>query len=427
MTRLITVGGEVSVTIPATSQFFPDFPLGAGSGPAVAVTRATTHQRTGAACLACGSGAGNGLSYWDPNYSPVAGATFYLRAYMNFDALPGSTVQIMSFGSAVAGLHARLTAAGKVQLFNGATSTQIGSDSAATVSAGTDTYYRVEMKIVLNGSTQISDIELQLDGTSVASTSGLAIASLACRIGWTLTAPGANKTVYLDDIAMNNGSGANNNTWPGAGAVVLLLPTATSAAGTGWVLGNNTAEGGNGWNSVNNTPPVGIADLGGAGADTGQIRNATSAANSNFDATMTTYTAAGIGAADTINAVTPWTITAAPVVTSAKQGTVGVVSNPAITNIAFPLPGTAGAFWSGATGGTFITGWKGAPGTITEAPSVTLGTAPVMRVTQVTSSTRIAMVCFMGIYVDYTPAATGFIAAPIEARYQQAVYRAASF
>jgi hypothetical protein len=27
----------------------------------------------------------------------------------------------------------------------------------------------------------------------------------------------------------------------------------------------------------------------------------------------------------------------------------------------------------------------------------------VMRVTQVTSSTFIAMVCFMGIYVDYTP------------------------
>ncbi len=346
---------------------------------------------------------------------------------MNFSALPGSSVSIMSFGTLAAGLFARLTAAGKVQLFNGATSTQIGSDSAATVSAGTDTYYRVEMKVVYNGSTQISDVELQLDGVSVASTSGLAIASLAIKIGWGLTAPGANTIVYLDDVAFNNNAGANNNTWPGDGAVVLLLPTADSAVGTGWVLGNNTAEGGNGWNSVNNTPPVGIADLGGAGADTGQIRNATAAANSNFDATMTTYTAAGVTAGSTVNAIHPWVITAAPVTTSSKQGTVGVVSNPAITNIALSATGTAGAFWQGAAGGTFITGWKGSPGTITEAPSVTLGTAPVMRVTQVTSSTRIAVVCFMGIYVDYTPAVGG-LASPLRVTPPtQAVNRAATY
>jgi hypothetical protein len=41
---------------------------------------------------------------------------------------------------------------------------------------------------------------------------------------------------------------------------------------------------------------------------------------------------------------------------------------------------------------------------MTEAPTVTLGTAPVMRITNSTASTRIADVCFMGIYVDYTAA-----------------------
>jgi hypothetical protein len=41
---------------------------------------------------------------------------------------------------------------------------------------------------------------------------------------------------------------------------------------------------------------------------------------------------------------------------------------------------------------------------VANAPSVTLGTAPVMRITQVTASTRIAVVCAMFIYVDYTPA-----------------------
>jgi len=39
-----------------------------------------------------------------------------------------------------------------------------------------------------------------------------------------------------------------------------------------------------------------------------------------------------------------------------------------------------------------------------------LGTSPVMRVTQVTSSTRIAVVCFMGLLVAWTPASGGVLA-----------------
>jgi hypothetical protein len=122
---------------------------------------------------------------------------------------------------------------------------------------------------------------------------------------------------------------------------------------------------------------------------------------------MTTYTAAGAGAGATVNAVLPVVATAAPVTTSSKAGTVGVVSNPAITNVSLGATGTAGAFWSGLAGGTYGAGWKWSLGTMTQAPTVTLGTAPVMRITQVTSSTRIAVVCFMGIYVDFTPAASG--------------------
>jgi hypothetical protein len=155
---------------------------------------------------------------------------------------------------------------------------------------------------------------------------------------------------------------------------------------------------------VNNTPPVGIVDLGGSGADNGQLRNAAASANSSYDATMSTYTAAGVPSRAAINVVVPWTATAAPVVTSAKAGTVGVVSNPAITNIALAAGGTAGAFWSGVAAGTYPTGWKWSSGTSTSTPTVTLGTAPVMRITQVTSSTQVAIVCFMGLYVDYTAA-----------------------
>src|SRR6185369_369314 len=148
---------------------------------------------------------------------------------------------------------------------------------------------------------------------------------------------------------------------------------------------------------------------------------ATTGANEAYDATMTDYTTAGVGAGATVNVVDPVISTAAPVSTSAKVGQVGVVSNPAIAVI--NLTGNSGQFWSGTPAGTYETGWKWSHGTRTYAPTVTLGTAPVMRVTQVTSSTRIAMVCLMGIYVDYTPAVSSFIAAPLESRLQ-AVARA---
>jgi hypothetical protein len=205
-------------------------------------------------------------------------------------------------------------------------------------------------------------------------------------------------TLYFDDFV------ADSSVIPGEGAVVLLKPTGDQAW-FGWRLGTNTAFG-NGYESVNNTPPLGVADLA-AGSDPKQIRNAVASANDSYDALMTTYTAAGIGAGSTIEAIRPIVLTAAPVTTSAKLGTVGVVSNPTIANVSLGATGTAGAFWSGVTAGTFPTGWKFSGGTFTVAPAVTLGTAPVMRITQVTSSTRIAMVCFMGMYVDYTPSVGG--------------------
>jgi hypothetical protein len=397
MSRVTTygyeVGGADTGTVVSCDQ--PGARLGSGTA-----TRDTTNQRTGAGCLKCdGLAAGNSIYF--EILTPVISTTYYLRAYYRFAQLPATDSRII--GSATNGLTGRVTAGGKLQLWNDITAAQVGSDSAATISTGS--YYRLELSWTINGSTQLSAGELRLDGVTVASVSGLtlSLSKVKLGVGW-MTGPGASRVCYIDDLAINTNAGSVNNTWPGDGKVVMLLPTADSAEGAGWTRGNGTAfSGGNGWDSVNNEPPVGIADLGGAGADTGQIRNAASNANSAFDATMTTYTAAGVGAADTVNAVIPWTATAAPVATSAKLGDVGVVSNPTITNINLAAAGTAGAFWQGNAAGTYPTGWKWSPGTITEAPSVTLGTAPVMRVNQQTASTRIAQVCFMGMYVDYTP------------------------
>jgi hypothetical protein len=298
----------------------------------------------------------------------------------------------------------RLTTTGTLQLWDDSgTPAQIGSDSAGL---SVDTWYRVEFRVRTNTSASDDTAELLLDGATVATTTTASLTTFGVgtfSYGW-VTAPGASKVIYMDDIAVNDDQGANQNTYPGDGKVVLALPISDNAVGTGWTLGTGTAISSNGWSAVDSTPPNGVTNVE-AGSDQKQIRNASSNASVSYDANLTTYTTAGIVAADTINVLVPIVATAAPVSTSAKQGLVGLASNPAITTIALGAGGVSGAFWSGATEGTYPSGWKISYGTTTYAPSVTLGTSPVMRITQVTSSTRIATVCFMGMYVDYTPAA----------------------
>ena len=399
MTRLKTVGFEVAFTS-ATGVGPDDFSV----APSTGLTQDTTVARSGTACAKFDS-TGSNLAVTMIFLGVFqASTTYYTRMYVRLAALPTTSARIFgNTGAAIFGV--RITSTGKLQLWNEvATAAQIGSDSVATLVTGT--YYRVETRVVVNGSSQITDIELRLDGVTVAVTSGLTLSTnkVSWYYGW-LTAPGASTVMFVDDLALNTGAGAVNNSWCGDGKVVLLKPTADSAVGTGWTLGTGTAISGNtGKTAVANTPPLGVADLA-VGSDVKQIRNATSNANVNYDATMTTYTAAGVPVGAAINAIHHWIATGAPLVTSAKAGTVGIVSNPAVTSVALGSQGTAGAFWEGNAAATWPTGWKWSQGTLSEAPAVTLGTAPVMRVQQVTASTRIAMVCSMLMYVDYTPAA----------------------
>lgn len=425
MARLALCGAEIDVASGSTVDFDV---LGTTS----AARDTSVHRLTsGLASAKCSSGAGNATSavlvskrLASTSLMPSStAATYYHRVYLNFGAAPSSTIRVFDVGStsslaAAFGVGARLTNAGKLQLFNNAAGTQIGSDSAATLVTDGTTFYRLEMNVVYNASTQITSCELRLNGDTVASTSGVTIsASNFIQAGW-LAAPGANKDCWVDDYGCNDATGGSQNTWLGDGAVAVLLPISDSAVGTSW-----TDSGGSGSGlsaSVDDTPPNGIADTTSNAGH--QIRNAGSASAS-YDANMTSYTTRGIAAADTVNLVVPIADTGAAAVTGAKTGSLGVVSNPAITNIAFANGASAAAnFWAGLAAGTYPNGWKWEAGTLTYAPSVTLGTSPVMRVT-ITGGTasRIALVDTMAILVDYTPITQSF--APPENFYQQMEYQ----
>lgn len=276
----------------------------------------------------------------------------------------------------------RLTSAGLIEVWNGTAVT--GTSTTALV---TGRWYWIGFR---NQNSISGVVSLQIDG--VDESSGGLGAGGSQKYGPSGTEASAID-VYYDDFIRDNA------TFLAPSKVGMLQPVSDSAIGTGWTLGSGGTT--NLWGGVDNAPPTGVADPG----TLAQIRNATANANVNYDATMATYSSLGITASDTLLAVRGYVSTAAPVTTSSKLGTVGMASNPAITNVALQAPGTAGAFWQGAAGGTYPTGWKSSATTISLAPSVTLTSGPVMRVTQVTASTRIASVCAMAVAVAWTPAA----------------------
>jgi hypothetical protein len=331
--------------------------------------------------------------------------TLFSRFYLYLTAIPTERSALFRWNSSTAGVGTRgsvsINTNGSLQIYNGATS--VGSASSAL---SLNTWYCVQTSSISDGANQT--VTLVLDGVTVAS--GVSFVntnadSSVVQLGWSATGgAGSTKagTYYVDDFAVNyEGGGGSQTSFPGDGKLLLLLPVADSAVGTGWTLGTGTATGGNAFNALNNVPPVGVADLA-AGSDGKQVRNAASAANSNLDVQVTDYATAGIASIDTINLVAPVVILGAPSATNSKTGTMTVVSNPAGSAAAL------GNFYQGFVPGTYPAGWTGlgqsTAGT-TEGDIATgnRSTKPVVRLTQVTSSTRVAMACFLGLYVDYTP------------------------
>lgn len=376
------------------------------SGPTATYPTAATVQtsvvRSGTYAAQCNSGAGNAATVISNGINPsYTSATVWHRFYLCFGALPTTSAAVFKLGDNVSDVFVRVTSAGALQLF--ASGSQVGSDYAAGIVADGVTWYRFEVAATGNGSAIVSSIEVRLEGvTAFNSAVTTATAGPSPRIGWP-EAPGANKSVYVDDYGINDSTGAAQNTWLGDGKVVLLKPISLNLNGGSWTDDNAATTSAALTAALDNTPPKGIADTTAGGGDH-QVRNA--AANSSLDMNLTTYATAGIASVDTINVVIPICGTAAPVVTAAKTGSLGITTNPTIANIAFVNGGTAAAnFWSGTTAGTFPTGWKWERGTFTYTPSVTVSSSPVFRVTITGGTvTRIAMVDAMGLYVDYTPA-----------------------
>jgi hypothetical protein len=276
------------------------------------------------------------LIYHTLTQATTNGRYYYFRAYIRLSSAAGeSDVQIFNIRSTTPAsvLQVRVNASNQLQLYNATGSANIGSASAALSAT---TWYRVEVGVMIVGSGSGNCYaELKIDGNTVASSTTLSLGTVALgsvQMGW-VTAAAASHQIWLDDCALNDDqAGAGQTSWPGEGKVWLLLPTADNARGANWYDDNAATT--NLYAALDNTPPVGVTHAPTTMAATAQIYNATASTTdpaSKYDATMQTYTAAGIPASDTIDVVVAC-------ISSGTNGTTARAHTPIYSVILLKLP-----------------------------------------------------------------------------------------
>jgi hypothetical protein len=386
--RYATVGFEVGSS--------GEFASLEGRTDAGTITRDTTTFRSGASSLKCDSGAGNTLAYVTHSWDNRGLFGYYVRAYFRFTTMPSATTRLMALRTGAATMvNARVTSAGKIQLYDEVSSAQIGSDSAATLVTGV--WYRIELycKTVSGASDEAA---LRLDGVEVASATGLALSDANLYQAWfgLINSPGANRVVHVDDVAINDDQGASQNSWPGDGKVLYLRPVSDNARDTHWTAGAGATT--SLFDAVDNTPAVGVAS--GSATDTSQVKNINTAdTTGNYDANMTSYTAAGLVATDTITLV-QGASGGGSSTTAVGNGALKIVSNPVQSGE------DTNAFGAGSAIGSWGSNWEAKWGSAQYSPSVTLGTQPVLRVGRRTTAAMELHFCVMLLAVEYTQGAS---------------------
>lgn len=378
MARLLTAGAEGKL------GFVEDISNFGGAG----TTRDTTVARSGSASYKL-----TGNSELSCNPALAAGGTYYARAYQRVTGYPATGPASMLHVDNTPWLGAFIDTNGDLGLgwWNAGVQTWLG---AGRVNIPTSTWVRIELKVTRD-STNWTSAELRVNGAVVQTWSGtIAINFARVEIG---DATGQQLQQWVDDIAINDATGSSQNSWPGAGAVVLLLPTADAAVGNGWTKPGGATTGL--WSSVDDPTGTGGAYSTSSADAEKQIENIASDASTNYDATLQTYLAAGLASNATVRVVQPVALTGSDNATD-TAGAIEGVSNPAITSASFA------AFDNGVAGAS-LTNWRRVLGNVVYDPAVTLGSAPVLRIGKRTAITRAAMACLMGLLVEYVYARTG--------------------
>lgn len=323
----------------------------------------------------------------------------FVRVYIYVVTLPSANTTILEFNDGVvteSGIQ--MTTTGTLKLMYNNTSgvyTQQGSSSS---SLSLNTWYQIELSI---NDTTISSttINARLNGVSFASGTVAINASAGgvnggdCTFGldssfsFTETASGE---WWIDDIAINDGTGGNQNSFPGSGKLIRMTPNAAGDANTFASQVGGTAGSTNNFTRVDEVTPDGITSYNGD--------------HTLNDTDMYKCNASGIGASDTVNVV--------QVLSSYAGASTSAVASIKlqIEKTASGTKGQSAAFTSTST--SFITtalAQSIVEYTNPDGAAWTQSTLDTMQIGMIvtTGNTNDLIVSTIWAYVDYTPSAGG--------------------
>lgn len=219
--------------------------------------------------------------------SSAANGPYYARVYFRVATLPTGANQVIQFTNGttlVAGIE--LNADGTLQLRD--EDGTIGSPSAAL---SLNTWYAVELLIDTTGAGGAHVVTARLDHVNFATASNrnLSTGVNIFRIGGNLAAEAQTTgDWFFDDCAVNDTVGSFQNSWPGSGKIIMLVPTAAGDANA-WLNTAGGAGSSNNFQLVDEIPPNDGTDL---------VQSNTLNAVDMYNFTNTT-----IGFTDTINMV----------------------------------------------------------------------------------------------------------------------------
>lgn len=189
----------------------------------------------------------------------------FIRAYINISAYPAANDTILAVVDSNNGIgigFIELTSTGALQLFYSNTSggfTQIGSNSSIL---SLNTWYMIDLHADDTGGTVSTVVEGRLGGSVFATGTVSIIVSGNGGVpngfgyfGDGIVHASSSGTWYFDDIAINDSTGSNQNSYAGAGALTRILPNAAGDSNTFSVQVGGTAGSANNFTRVNEVTP----------------------------------------------------------------------------------------------------------------------------------------------------------------------------
>lgn len=185
-------------------------------------------------------------------FSTSGESTVYIRFGYCANTHPANNTNIFAIqNDSTAAMEAGLRGTGSGIKVVDSGGTQIGSN----IALDTGRYYLIEIRATCNGSAA-STIECKVDNvvqaysnTATMTVSGLSLGSM--RFG---SIPTATHSFDIDDIAVNNTTGTDDNAYPGDGRFIMCRPSGPGDNNT-WQKSDGSAGSSTNWNQVSEVPP----------------------------------------------------------------------------------------------------------------------------------------------------------------------------